>query len=250
MINNAEGNNKYENELKILFHEIDILSLEEAKKVAEPISFINLLNIDASISEDVSEFACDLLNRLSKNIQSFFTITTQEEVKRSNEGIIDITTSDYTNDFFIYVNSLNHKSLRDEIKSQFEEVQIKNNNEVIIKKRKVHKNPLILLVSINRTFFDKRIQKKSNVPFKINKYLDFYSEKYKLFASVVHPGKRFENGHYTSMFDCGKYWFEFNDTHVFEVKEYLAIKLTKGKDNSSGILAVYILLSEYEKTVF
>ncbi|KAK8860216.1 hypothetical protein M9Y10_011881 [Tritrichomonas musculus] len=216
---------------------MDILSLEEANKVAEPISFINLLNIDASISEDVSEFACDLLNRLSKSIQCFFTITTQEEVKRSNEGIIDITTSDYINDFFIYVNSLNHKFLRDEIKSQFEEVQIKINNEVIIKKRRVHKNPLILLVSINRTFFDNGIQKKSNVPFK-------------LFASIVHHGKSIKNGHYTSMIDCGKYWCEFNDTHVFEVKEYRAIKLTKGKDNSSGILAVYILLSEYDKTVF
>lgn len=99
LIKNAEGNDKYENELKILFHDMDILSLEEANKVAEPISFINLLNIDVSISDDVSEFACDLLNRLSKRIQSFFTITTQEEVKRSNEGIIDITTSDYINDF-------------------------------------------------------------------------------------------------------------------------------------------------------
>lgn len=45
-------------------------------------------------------------------------------------------------------------------------------------------------------------------------------EKYKLLASIVHHGKNIKNGHYTSMIDCGKYWCEFNDTHVFEVKEY------------------------------
>ncbi len=103
----------------------------------------------------------------------------------------------------------------------------------------------------NRDVFNFNFQKKYFFySFKINRYLDFYGEKYKLFASIVHHGKRIKNGHYTSMIDCGKYWCEFNDTHVFEVKEYRAIKLTKGKDNSSGILAVYILLSEYDKTVF